>query len=375
MADNTGFINVPWRQIQFGERYDRPFPSMSRPKCIGVCSINANREYVDDDSGASYLVYPSWPQLPIDLNAGIEDVIRKPNDSAVKDLEFVLTYIQRHKDQLLHPRHSNSGNFALDTDFITLRGILRQIMCMQYDWNRIFRIKATLINGNIYMAKEDTPEQRLENMSMTRAQLDMCSWGFKFEQCLTSPQPQCKPVTNKPVNECEEFMAMFQGKLNEIELLFGAEMDCVVSQVPVDFKDPKVLNSLNFVELKTSAHNMTHKQLRSFDNYKSANWWSQSFLVGITRIYAGLRDPEGKVQEIKEFDVPSLARRKPWNPSAMAWFLDQFLRELKNLLFVIDDSFAVVQVTFQKRGAYYEVLRGPEHQIVPEWYRDMLRTG
>ncbi|XP_017012997.2 decapping and exoribonuclease protein Rai1 [Drosophila takahashii] len=374
MYGNRGVINVPWHQHRHGARFDRPFPSMSRPECIGVCSIDARRDYVDDASGASYLVGPPWPPLPIDLNAGIEDVIRKSTDFATKDLEFVLLYIRHHKEQLLRRRHSDPHAFTLDTDFVTLRGILRQIMCMQYEWNREFRIKATRLNGTIYMAKEETPEQRLESESMTRGQLDMCSWGFKFEQYVTSKEAQGKPVTDVPVNEAEEFMAMFRGQLAGLRLLFGAEMDCVVSKEPVDFKDPKVLDSLKFVELKTSAHNMNHKQLRSFDNYKSANWWSQSFLVGIQTIYAGLRDSRGLVQEIKEYDVRSLARNKPWSPSAMAWFLEQFLRKLKELLVALDDPLAVVQVTFRDRMANYEVLRGPEHQILPDWYREMLKT-
>ncbi|XP_016962732.1 decapping nuclease DXO homolog [Drosophila biarmipes] len=371
MPADTGVIHLPWQRL--GDPFDRQFPSMTRPECIGVCSINARRDYVDDASGANYLVGPPWPPLPMDLSAGIADVIRKASDFATKDLEFALLYIQHHKEQLLRPRKSDPGGWGLDIDFVTLRGILRQLMCMPYERYREFRIKATLLNGSVYMAKEETPEQQLENENMTEAQKDMCSWGFKFEQYVTSAQAQGKPVTNVPVNEAEEFMGVFRGKLAGIRLLYGAEMDCVVSQVPVDFKDPKVLDSLTFVELKTTAHNMSSNQKRSFDNYKSANWWSQSFLVGIKTIYAGLRDNRGMVQEIKEFDVRTLARNKPWNPSAMTWFLEQFLRKLKELLVAIDDPFAVVQVTFRNRQAHYEVLRGPEHQILPDWYCNMIK--
>ncbi|KAH8366993.1 hypothetical protein KR084_002651 [Drosophila pseudotakahashii] len=375
MAGNKGVLNLPWQQHRHGGRFERPFPSMSRPECIGVCTIDGRRNYLDDASGASYLVGPPWPRLPIDLNAGIEDVIRKSTESTTKDLEFALLYVQHHKEQLLRRRTSDPGAFTLDTDFVTLRGILRQIMCLQYEWNCEFLIKATRLNGTIYMAKEETPQKRLENENMTKGQLDMCSWGFKFEQYVTSAEAQGKPVTNVPVNEGEEFLGMFRGQLAGLRLLFGAEMDCVVSQEPVDFKDRKVLDSLTFVELKTTAHNMNHKQLRSFDTYKSANWWSQSFLVGIKTIYAGLRDTKGMVQEIREYDVRTLARQKPWNPSAMTLFLEQFLRQLKELLVAIDDPFAVVQVTFQGRRAHYEVLRGPENQILPDWYRDLLKAG
>jgi len=126
MAANTGVINVPWQRL--GDRFDRQFPSISRPECIGVCTIDARRDYVDDASGASYLVAPPWPPLPFDLNAGIADVIRKSTDSATKDLEFALIYIQHHKKQLLRPQKSDPGSLGLDIDFVTLRGILRQII-------------------------------------------------------------------------------------------------------------------------------------------------------------------------------------------------------------------------------------------------------
>ncbi|XP_017056194.1 decapping nuclease DXO homolog [Drosophila ficusphila] len=374
MVDIKGVISLPWQQHRHYGPYDRPFPSMSQPECIGVCSIDASRNFVDDASGASYLAARPWPSLPIDLNAGIENVIRKPADFAAKDLEFDLLYIRQHKDELLRPKKSDPGSLELAADFVTLRGILRKIMCLQYEWNGDFLIKATLLNGTVYMAKEDTPEQRLINENATTAQLDMCSWGFKFEQYLTSVQPQGKPVTNVPVNEAEEFMGMFRTNLEGLRLLYGAEMDCVDSQEPVDFKDPKVLRSLKFVELKTSSNTKNPKQMRNFDRYKSANWWSQSFLVNIKTIFAGLRDAKGQVTEIKEFDVRLLARNKPWNPSAITWFLEQFLRNLRALLIAINDPFAVVQVTFREKRAYYEILRGSEHQILPDWYRNIFKT-
>ncbi|EDX18141.1 decapping nuclease DXO homolog [Drosophila simulans] len=373
MSENTGYISVPWKQHRLGARYNRPFPSISQPECIGVCSINASREFVDDASCASYLAGQPWPPLPFDLNGGIEDVIRKPVEKGKRDLENMLLYIKHHQKELLRQGSSDAGYLRLDSDFVTLRGILRQIMCLQYD-NRTFRVKATLLNGSIYMCKEETLEQQVENANMTKAQRDMCSWGFKFEQYLTSAQAQGKPVTNVPVNEAEEFMGVFHSNLAGISMLYGAELDCVDSMEPVDFKDRKVLESLKFVELKTSALNMNKYQTRSFNSFKSANWWSQSFLVDITTLYVGLRDTKGMMHKIEKIDVPTLTRNKPWSPSAMFWYLEQFLHNLKKLLLTINDPFAVVQVTFSDKRANYEVLRGAEHQILPDWYRDLLKT-
>ncbi|KAH8259070.1 hypothetical protein KR038_005792 [Drosophila bunnanda] len=376
MASELGSLRLPWHQHRFGQQFRLPFPNFSRPKCLGCYSVTGKRDYADDARNCSYLYGPPFPDLPLDLNAGIADVIRKEPGFQQKDLEFVFRYIEHHKSELVRPRKSKPETLGLGTHFVTLRGILRQIMCLQYEYNLDFRIKATLLNGTIYMAKEETDTQRVKNDKMTAKDWDMCSWGFKFEQYVTCDHPQSKPVTDVPVNEAEEFMAMFSSQLNGIDLLYGAEMDCVVSKEPVDFKDPKVLDSLNFVELKTSAYDMTASQKRSFDNFKSANWWSQSFLVNIETIYAGLRDHKGMVREIQKHNVRQLARNKPWNPSAMTLFLVQFLNQLMSLLEAIDDPHAVIQVDFNtsKKIATYEVLRGKEHQILPDWYRDILKA-
>ncbi|KAH8245249.1 hypothetical protein KR032_007283 [Drosophila birchii] len=375
MARDNGTLRLPWTQHRFGEQFRQPFPNLSRPRCIGCCSITGKR-FIDDTSKVNYLYGPPFPDLPLDLNAGIADVIRKQPGHEQKDLEFMLRYIDHHKAELLGPRSTQPETLGLRAHFVTLRGILRQIMCLQYERNCVFRIKATLLNGTIYMAKEETEQQRLRKENMTKRDWDMCSWGYKFEQYVTCDHPQSRPVTDVPVDEGDEFLAMFSSQLNGIDLLYGAEVDCIASKEPVDFKDPKVLDNLKFVELKTSAYQMTAGQRRSFENYKSANWWSQSFLVNIETIYAGLRDEKGLVRDIQEFDVRRLARNKPWSPSAMTLFLVEFLSQLRGLMEAIDDPYAVIQVDFNSydRIVSYKVLRGEEHQILPDWYRDILKA-
>lgn len=143
-----------------------------------------------------------------------------------------------------------------------------------------------------------------------------------------------------------------------------------------DLKDSERLRLAEFVELKTSAYNMTQRQQQSFDNYKSLNWWSQSFLVGIETIIAGLRDDNGLVHDIKEYSVRDLHRRKPWSPAATGTFLSNFLHELKAIMHRINDSKAVVMIDYKPplNKIQYSVLRGPDVKpILPEWYRQMMQ--
>ncbi|KAH8336108.1 hypothetical protein KR074_002875 [Drosophila pseudoananassae] len=366
---DNGVIRLPWQQHRHGTPFRQPLPKMTPPECIGAFSIT-DGEFQNDARNVSYLCDP-LPEIPIDLNQGIENVIRK-GPRTLTDVEYLVKYVESHRKELLEVK---GDTVQLEADFVVLRGVLRHIMCLQYDRAQDSRIKVTRANGTIYINKEDTEEKLAQEASLTKRQLDMCSWGFKFEQCLTSDKPSGNPVIDVPVNEGVELNCVFRRNINGLRLLYGAEMDCIVSSQPVNFQDPLSYKRLEFVELKTTFCDMKPNQQRNFTFFKSANWWSQSFLVGIKTIYAGLRDENGVVQEIRQYDTRDMPKDKPWSPAAMVIFLEKFLRQLKSLMEAIDDPFAVVQVDFksQERCAYYKVLRGKEHQILPDWYRDLLK--
>ncbi|XP_030564762.1 decapping nuclease DXO homolog [Drosophila novamexicana] len=366
-------FHVDVRLHRFGGTFSGAFPEFSRPEPIGFYSVNEAREFQDNANNSCFLRLPHPGDMPLDLNAGIENVERKGVDPDYHDIYQICQYIYNHKELL---RTSSTGRLELPADFVTLRGILRQIMSTPYERNRDYRLVATRFNGSIYISKVETKEQRIEREQMTRNQLDLCSWGFKFEQYCTTQMPNTAPITNEPVNESKEFACIYRSKLNGLRLMYGAEMDCIKSNVYIDLKDPAQLRLAEFVELKTTAHNMTKKQQRSFDNYKSLNWWSQSFLVGIGTIIAGLRDNNGLVHEIKEYSVRELHRHKPWSPAAMATFLSDFLHELRSIMQRINDSHAIVMIDYSadRNKIFYSVLRDADVKpVLPDWYRRMMR--
>ncbi|KAH8272658.1 hypothetical protein KR026_000024 [Drosophila bipectinata] len=366
----NGIIPVPWHQHRLkGWPFRHPLPKMTAAECIGIFSIT-DWKYHDDARNATYLCDPI-PKVPIDLNQGIENVIRR-KPAIMNDLEYILKYIESHQKDFLVRK---GDIFQLDADFIIWRGVLRKIMCMQYERQEDLRIKATRVNGTIYVYKEDTEQELAGEASLTAQQLDICSWGYKFEQCLTSNKPCGNPLTDVPVNEGAELNCMFRKNINGLRLIYGAEMDTIASSQPVNFQDPLIYKRLEFVELKTGPYNRSPHQEKTFQFFKTASWWSQSFLVGIKTIYAGMRDKNGVVQEIRQYDTRDLPNNKPWSPSAMLTFLEIFLRQLKTLMEAIDDPFAVVQVDFlaQEQCTYYKVLHGKENQILPDWYRQLLK--
>ncbi|XP_017869130.1 PREDICTED: decapping nuclease DXO homolog [Drosophila arizonae] len=372
-GNDTQTFRVNVRLHRFGAKFPGTFPDISRPEPIGFYSVNESREFENNAKNLRFLWLPSPSEMPLDLNAGIENVQRKSIDPDYFDIYHICQFIYNHQE---HLRTSSTGQMELLADFVTFRGVLRQIMCTPYQRNRDYRLMATCLNGTTYISKVETSDQRSQAMQMTRREMDMCSWGFKFEQYCTTPHPDKPPVTNAPVNESQEFACVYRSKLNGLRLIYGAEMDCIKSDVYVDLKDPEQLRLAEFVELKTSAYKMTQRQQQTFVNYKSLNWWSQSFLVGIDTIITGLRDDNGLVHDIKEYSVRELHRHKPWSSAATGTFLSNFLHELKAIMHRINDSNAVVMIDYKPalNKIKYSVLRGPDVKpILPEWYRQMMQ--
>ncbi|KAH8275841.1 hypothetical protein KR018_005382 [Drosophila ironensis] len=359
-----GFISIPWRQHRLYQPFSADFPNFTKPVCVGTYSYSGTAEYFADSRYATYLCDP-LPKPPFDLNEGLEKVVRKSDPPDHRNLESVLEFIR--DNGLLKP---DGERKRLDADFVGLRGVLRQIMCMQYERNRDMRLLVSRVNGTIYISKIEDKED------MSPEQLVMCSWGFKFEQFVTCAKPRSKPQTNTPVYEGAGFIGVFRFQLGKSILLYGAEVDSVRSQEPLDFKDAKVLSGLEFVELKTGVYNKTATQERTFRTFKSANWWSQSFLVDTKTIYVGLRDPKGIVQEISNIAVSDLARDKPWSPSAMAIFLERFLAQLTGLMKNIDDPHTVVQVDLRAKAQFatYMIFKGEQNQFLPDWYVDIVNS-
>ena len=116
--------------------------------------------------------------------------------------------------------------------------------------------------------------------------------------------PDKDPDTTQPVNESEEFCCMFQRRFGEHTILYGAEMDGVLSEKTLN--DPLPLKDLRFVELKTCKTIESNSQDRNFRKFKLIKWWSQSFLVGIDNVLCGFRDDNGIVRNLTNYSLSQI---------------------------------------------------------------------
>ncbi|KAK3925453.1 Decapping and exoribonuclease protein [Frankliniella fusca] len=293
------------------------FPPFAQPMVVSYFSLDQDRRFTPDTSQLRYMYLPREAEgLGWDLNHGLAKVQRSDHAKSIERIDNLLRGI-------LASGLSVSQEVA---SFMCLRGLLTRIMTTPYEQNQGWEILVSRFRGVLFMCAQETPEQRRERMGATENQKRFSSWGFKFEQYITTDQPGCPPETEAPVKEGEEFCCLFRTKLSDRRLLYGAEMDAVTCDVPLeDCLEDLMLSE--FVELKTSRKLTCVRQERNFKRFKLLNWWAQNFLVNVAHIICGFRDDRGIVEKLEFYkveEIPKMAKDL-WVPAVCMTFLDQFL--------------------------------------------------
>lgn len=206
-----------------------PFPDIKKPQPIGFFSINANRDFEPSDQQLRYFKLPNKKKLPLDLNAGLDMAIKKPESAHEETLDNLLKFIYDHSQWIF----SNANGAPPPPEFVTWRGILRMIMCTPYEYRQDWCLHVTRFNNTFYLLKRETEQDKFRRSQETEQQKTFMAYGFKFEQYCLSESPFKEPDTTAPVNESEEFSLVFQTRLAGLSLLYGAEMDGIISEQPV----------------------------------------------------------------------------------------------------------------------------------------------
>lgn len=291
-------------------RYYNPnqFPNISKPRMISGFSIANNHQLPKNYSQLKYLQVPNSNDLKLDLNIGFETRITKPSNQDNK-IDHILKYILSDLNKLKNCDQEIENLFNFQ--FVCFRGLLRLLMCTPYDLREPWTILAMKYKGTIYLCQKETDEKKFQRLNEDEKSKRFCSYGFKFEQYLLTDNPNVDPETNQPVNETEEFCGMFSTKLEGKNILLAAEMDGILSNKMLDYSSEINWDEQEFVELKVKRRETNERQKSNFYRFKLIKWWCQSFLVGIQRVYFGLRDDRGIVDEIDQMnvtDMPNMAK-------------------------------------------------------------------
>lgn len=346
--------------------YDRDFPTFRKPSILGEFSLDSERIFRHDRHQIGYLHRRDGRDV-LDLNKGIEDVVRK-NEEVTKheQLDNVLHWILNNKDKFV-VKGQEENLTSLSSSVVCYRGLLTTIMCTPYEAREGWQIRAIRWRGTTYLCQVETEQRRAQRQKETPRQKTMSSWGYKFEQYMTMSDPAHLPILDKAVLEAEEFCCVFRSRLNQFSLVYGAEMDGYDSDSIIEQR--QLLKPEKFVEMKTSRIIENDRQHRNFCRFKILKWWGQSFLVGIEEIVCGWRDDEGFVRDIESFKIRQLPKTAiDWKPNVCANFLADFLGALDSQIDT-DDFNVVYNVRWMPREGF-SIWKGgdPGDCFLPKWY-------
>lgn len=347
----------------------RPFPKFSKPLLEGVFSVDGERNYQDSFCNLKYLKVPKI--VNFNLNEGDDSYVDKPASADNEQISQLLTFILHHKKVMTR---------QLAPDFVCFRGLLRLLMSTPYEQREQWIVLVTKYKNTIYLCAEHTQLKKAEKLRRTEKDIRFMRYGFKFESHILSDQPtQPAPGSSRPVIEAEEFCAMYSSEIDGKKILYGAEMDGVISnEVCTNLEH---LRKLPMVEVKVKRRETNERQLMNFYRFKSRNWWLQSFLVGIESIFVGIRNDEGLVEEVQKISIKDLSneakRNNFWHATVCMNFLNDFLKKVTQDMKNIDDPALVFRYQYDTTRSDFVTqhqVDGRKYSFLPQEYINAMEN-
>ncbi|CAH2099915.1 unnamed protein product [Euphydryas editha] len=343
---------------------------LGRPTIIGYMSVDVNRQYCSNLSQLKFLNSYSTTSTSLDLNYNIDAAIKRTTDENNEKINLLLQFLM-HRNQYITSLHKN-------LDFITYRRTLISIMCSAFNSSESLIIKACLFQDKIYLCSVENTQEILRRQSRTKDEEKYCAWGYKFEQYLLSDQPNLSPNVEKPVVENEEFSIFYYTTLGDLKLLYGAQIDALLTkksttQTPKtdDFEtNLNYLRNNEFAELKTNREIQNFKQERNFKRYKLLRCWCQCILANLNGLLVGFRNDQGIVQRLHWFNTQDLVEycKNEWNPQQALDHLHYFLTYIKNCFEPYKTQTGPVAIQFEINIDKKITIAECDNDILPTWF-------
>ncbi|KAK6171101.1 hypothetical protein SNE40_019359 [Patella caerulea] len=350
-------------------QFDKDFPYFREPREVGSFSQDSNGHCHPDKRQLKYVVHYPNKSVNFNLRKGFKEMIKK-DESKLEYIDDLLRWVISEPRAFVSKPIVNEGSgheiklSSLSTDFVCWRGLLTKLLCSPYENRDGWMIAVILFRGTYFLCDFETEEKKKQLAKVTERQEEMCYWGWKFEQYVTSDKEGGKPDTSRPVNNNEGFCSVVRSRLNNNSLVYGGEVDGI---------DNTIKHNNKYVEYKTTRQIESRNQDINFRRFKLIKWWAQSYLVGISKIVCGYRDDQGIVHSLDEFEtqkIPDEAKDLyiPWKPNVCFNFLHQFLNFVKSA--ITTDNPKIVHILEWSPG-HDVVCRRTEdekYQFLPDWF-------
>ncbi|XP_034841129.1 decapping and exoribonuclease protein Rai1-like isoform X1 [Maniola hyperantus] len=343
--------------------------TLSEPIIIGYMSVDVDRQYHSDLSQLKFLNSINNGSTSLDLNHNITSAVKRNTEDNEEKIDLLLKFLQ-DKHQYLFPQ--------FQADFITYRRTLISVMCAAFDQERIL-IRASLFKGSIYLCSIESEQKISRRKSRSKEEMKFCAWGYKFEQYMSSDQPNLEPDIQAPVIENAEFSMFYYSKLGDYRLLYGAQIDSLLTEKST-LPKPKAkdfdtnlnyLRSNSFAELKTNREIQYMRQEFFFKKHKLLLCWCQCYLANLKGLYVGFRNDQGIVERLQWFDTQDIVSycKYEWHPQIALDYLNQFLTFVKRSFEQYQNQTGPVTLQFQFNiDKSISVTENCDNDILPTWY-------
>ena len=241
-------------------------------------------------------------------------------------------------------------------DIITSRNILVHLGTAVYEGMNSFSIDAVAIGDDglvfAYFSKQE---------SFDEPETDIPRYlGARFEVLCTGEER---------VDLNSNFCSFVEHKIGGHQVLFTAEIDC--KDGARSRKPP-----MNYIELKCRLESDNNNRYM----HKYMRYWLQSYLAGVPRIVEGVRDNEGKLLRLEEFEtteIPEVCKQyreslgKGWNDTKILDFLAMTLTKISKLC--RNNPEIMVQVKFDPKEKRLTASLVSDYERVKLWKDGLSR--
>jgi RAT1-interacting protein len=315
-------------------------PLYSEPRELAHFSVDSVGK-MSLDRQALYLF--RQPQLPCDLNEGLEQYLKDSTTVAPvsSDVERLANDDRRLTQLLLNGKETISAeckHYVDNADIISYRHNFNKIMKTPYDsshsWQVKFSLRPTTLPRETTTTtttttmtassdkRDNSNDQRQQKRTLVFEMVHSSThsspdnnnidsqkasyWGRRFEEICAVPMvvpssSSSLSFTDKiDISKKQQMERPFYCSVNhirfnqEFNLVLASEIDCFIS--PDTTTSSTTLSSSitptrkDYCELKTCKELHDERTRRNFLRYKLLTFWIQSFLGGVPRIVVGYRD-------------------------------------------------------------------------------------
>ncbi|GMS78194.1 hypothetical protein PENTCL1PPCAC_369, partial [Pristionchus entomophagus] len=231
-----------------------------------------------------------------------------------------------------------------EAEIVCCRGVLTTIAKTPYYKDDTWRLVAVKQDGIIYLHDCGAVDGRT---FASRNEWDARStyWGHHFPRCMTKVNDGRKHVVGYPLSDIVDSRETDNGvfrsdlilpDLSRIKLTYSAEIKAVDHYG-------------NYVDFRT-----IDKTKYEMNTYLTGSWvwWMQCHFVGINRIFLGLKEGGGVVDEVKVVERTFLKAQSARECDVAMTFLATVLKKIKNTACV-----QILQIRYcpMKKKIYFEV--------------------